>query len=130
MSTRSEEFDRQRKTPWTQALIFWAAMLGPPTIWITHLSAVYYLTSVACSWGESWQLVAMIAATLVSLALVGACLAVALTRWRSRHYAGWDLVNGDADFWAFGWHWAVMLSVLFGAGIVLESIPFGVLERC
>lgn len=121
---------RESSSRWQNVVLYWLALIGPPSVWITHLSVDYLIASFACDLGNTLRLVAIVATTIVSLLLVFGCAQIAVMRWGRSGSASWRDLEDDPGLWFFGVRWAVLLSVLFGAGIILEASTFGVLHAC
>jgi hypothetical protein len=96
------------------ALLLWAGVLGPPTVFLTNLIVSYAMAYWACTSGKRWALDLV---TLVSLALVGLC---GLTAWRL--YAGTRDATADAAYERDRTRFMGVVGVLTSALFVLATL--------
>ena len=96
-------------------------VLGPPVIWSVHLLACYLLVTATTVLGKVWLRVEVIIVTLVALALIGLCAAIALDQSESPE----EESAGLSDFVrSFG----VAASLLFGVAVLFTLVPVLVLQ--
>jgi len=106
----------KRSNGWTIVPI-----LGPPVIWSVHLLACYLLVTATTVLGEAWLRVEVIIVTLVALAGIGLCAAVALDQQESPE----EERAGLSDFVrSFG----VAASLPFGIAVLFTLMPVLVLR--
>jgi hypothetical protein len=117
VSTRQREREAQSDRP-VGPVGIWAGVPAGPLAWTAHLLVAYFFVGVMCATGLGFLIHLTTLVTLV-IAAGGGLLAY-------RNLRRPDLTDG-ARFAALG---GVLLSVMFGFAIVMESLPSFGLGPC
>ena len=116
----------------------WFGMLGAPVVWAIHFSVTYALAAIACT--ARFASVGLLGLTALQLIMVGTAavavmviLAANRVAYRSQQSAGDPAgVSGDekAGRRTYMGQMGSLLSILFVALIVIETVPVFVVDPC